>query len=245
MNCLSPITLREPIRHVPCGKCVACLQNKRNEWFVRLNEELKISQSAHFVTLTYAEDPISLSKRDLQLFFKRLRKLNINSKIRYYAVGEYGGNFGRPHYHVILFNLTDIRYVQDSWHLGFTHIGEVTPASINYTVAYVVESKLIPMRNPDIVPPFSLMSQGLGKNYLGDNVKRYHKKNLADYYTMEGGGKVRLPRYYRDKIFNVTERELLNVDKANLVRDEMSPLQKVEVTNKRVQQIKKLKKKNE
>ncbi len=47
-----------------------------------------------------------LRKRDLQLFFKRLRK-NLSrfsdAKIRYFAMGEYGPVHFRPHYHFLLF----------------------------------------------------------------------------------------------------------------------------------------------
>jgi hypothetical protein len=42
-------------------------------------------------------------KRDLQLFFKRLRKAYPDVKLRYFACGKYGEQFARPHYHVILF----------------------------------------------------------------------------------------------------------------------------------------------
>lgn len=61
---------------------------------------------SYFITLTYSEKNIpenmSLEKSHLQKFFKRLRK-QLTSKVRYFAVGEYGTKKGRPHYHVILF----------------------------------------------------------------------------------------------------------------------------------------------
>lgn len=53
-----------------------------------------------FVTLTYADDP-RLSKRDLQLFFKRLRKAG--REFRYFAVGELGRYTRRAHAHVLFF----------------------------------------------------------------------------------------------------------------------------------------------
>jgi len=101
---------------IPCGKCPTCRARRVSEWSFRLMQELKTSTSAHFITLKYNDTniPISkngyhtLSKKDLQLFFKRLRKHNdkrVKAKpIRYFAAGEYGGKIGRPHYHIILFN---------------------------------------------------------------------------------------------------------------------------------------------
>lgn len=75
---------------------MACLQKRRNEWAFRLKQELKIAESAYFVTLTYDDEnlplynlrtksffpkkyipaepfTVSLKKMDVQLFLKRLR----------------------------------------------------------------------------------------------------------------------------------------------------------------------------
>ena len=60
-----------------------------------------------FLTLTYDEANLprhgQLLKRDLQLFFKRLRKLM--GPFRYVACGEYGDLRRRPHFHVALFGV--------------------------------------------------------------------------------------------------------------------------------------------
>ena len=113
-------------RLVPCGRCPKCRARIVSGWSVRLLQELKVSKSAKFITLTYADEnlPISrngyrsLYRRDLQLFFKRLRQLNKRAAnrnhIKYFAVGEYGGKIGRPHYHVILFN-SRIECIQKAW----------------------------------------------------------------------------------------------------------------------------------
>ena len=59
-----------------------------------------------YITLTYNDDHLpangSLQPRDLQLFWKRLRKARTPG-IRYYACGEYGDQTARPHYHAIIF----------------------------------------------------------------------------------------------------------------------------------------------
>jgi len=101
----------------PCGNCLSCLQKKRATWSFRLLQEMYVSESAYFLTLTYDNENVPrnesgipiLNKRDLQLFKKRLRKFNkkyTKVSVRYYSVGEYGTRSYRPHYHSIIFNVT-------------------------------------------------------------------------------------------------------------------------------------------
>lgn len=57
--------------------------------------------------VTYQDNQIAvLVNRHLQLFIKRFRKYvskHYNEKVRYYAVGEYGVQSLRPHWHIIFF----------------------------------------------------------------------------------------------------------------------------------------------
>jgi len=112
---------------IPCNKCPTCKARRVSAWSFRIMQELKRSTSAYFITLKYNDTnlPIThngyhtLSRRDLQLFFKRLRKQrtkkeNRQNPIRYFAAGEYGGKIGRPHYHVILFNATPPQ-IAEAW----------------------------------------------------------------------------------------------------------------------------------
>ena len=169
---------------------------------------------------------MSLNKSDLQKFFKRLRKLS-SSRIRYYACGEYGGKGWRPHYHIILFN-SDAEHVARAWSLdgkplGDVHYGTVTEASVGYTLKYITKAPRIPVHiNDDREREFSLMSKGLGSNYLTDRMVDYHLGigapdqqeaiNQRMNCTIAGGKKIAMPRYYKDKIYNKLQRSTAGVE---------------------------------
>ena len=135
---------------VPCGKCVECLKRRANHWTFRLSQELKQATTACFLTLTYDEVPLSqnglptLRKTDFQKFMKRLRKRS-KCSLKYYACGEYGTRTQRPHYHVILFNLSRTIFETDMigriWSHGFVDVGKVEMASIAYVTGYVMKGK--------------------------------------------------------------------------------------------------------
>lgn len=188
---------------VPCGKCMACLSNKRTDWSFRLEQELKRSSSAAFITLTYHSKYVpdsGVNKKHFQLFMKRLRKKS-GDRLRYYAVGEYGTKNNRPHYHAIIFNFQgNERFLSSIWPFGIVHIGKVTQASIMYTTKYVIQASS--HKEESLNKPFALMSRrfGLGLWYLTDAMAKWHRENAAN-YTMIYGKKGRLARYYKEKLW--------------------------------------------
>jgi len=226
MACDTPFFVTIPGRltavPVPCGKCPPCKLRRVNSWVFRLLQEEKVSEHAHFITLTYDTDnvPISrnhfmtLAKRDIQLFFKRLRKRG--HVFRYYAVGEYGSTYKRPHYHIIMFGLSDVRDyngqlrssdLDASWTQGATHIGQVSANSIAYTCKYVNKPVTVPAhKRDDRQPEFSLMSKGLGKNYLSPAIIQFHTEDLTRNYVVVDGHKRALPKYYRNKLLDEEQR---------------------------------------
>lgn len=167
-----------------------------------------------------------LNKRDLQLFMKRLRKQNekdisdyqkikpvnptlLNTlKIRYYAVGEYGSQTKRPHYHLILFNVNPktITEIKNIWGKGMVDIGEVNDRSITYITKYVINYRNIYYGQRQ--KPFSTMSKqpGIGHNYLLDNSK-WHTDNKYFHAINSSGTKIGLPDYYKNKLFSKIEKE--------------------------------------
>lgn len=153
---------------------------------------------------------MTLRKRDFQLFMKRLRKLCPDAKLKYYAVGEYGTQNNRPHYHAIIFNCKNPDHYNESWGLGQIHVGQVTGDSIAYTMKYIDKPGVRRLHaRDDRELEFPLMSKGLGANYLSPEIIHYHKSDLSRMYvTKEGGHRVALPRYYRQKIYTDTDLKL-------------------------------------
>lgn len=163
-----------------------------------------------------------LDKRDLQLFMKKLRKehdklvqkyLQIHNEIastkllRYYAVGEYGTETKRPHYHLLLFNLNPatLLEIKRIWGKGHIDVGHVTPKSITYVTKYVITARNHYYGTRQ--KPFATMSKqpGIGNNYLDDN-KEWHTKNKYFHVINQNGAKQALPDYYKQKIF--TKRQI-------------------------------------
>ena len=209
---------------LPCGKCPPCKKRRTSGWSFRLVKEGERSISALFITLTYDTEYVPITKngfmnldlQDIQKFFKRLRK-RTHEKIKYYAVGEYGSQKKRPHYHIILFNANK-EHIIDSWTInnkpiGSCHIGNVSSASIGYTLKYMCKESKIPMhQNDDRKKEFAVMSKGLGKNYMTNAMIKWHKNDLLNrmYVPIEDGKKIAMPRYFKDKIYTELEKDKIN-----------------------------------
>lgn len=141
--CLRPQFLKTKI--IPCGKCVECKKKRMNDWFVRIFEEKRNFNKSCFLTLTYNELNLpsnhSLSKRDCQLFLKRLRYFLKDRKIKYFLSGEYGGLNGRPHYHAIVLGVdfSDRETIVKAWNQGWVEIKPVSAKNIRYVAKYCVK----------------------------------------------------------------------------------------------------------
>lgn len=224
--CISPILIQNKFNDlgtgrftpVPCSKCPECKKAKFNSWLFRISKEQQRSENPLFITLTYADEHLpmvgayvpTLVKRDLQLFFKKLRKAHSKtstSKLKYYAVGEYGSKTARPHYHLILFNLLDSNLVNPAWGMGFDYTKPVEGGAITYVLKYIQKPSEWDKR--DIRQrEFSLMSKGIGTNYLTDNMVQYHHRDVANcFVTLPGNIKLPMPKYFKEKIYSEEMRK--------------------------------------
>lgn len=196
----------------PCGKCPICVKSKIKDWMFRIEKEMEISTRPLFLTLTYDENNVPLSnnglktlrKRDIQLFMKRLRKEYekfSTKKIRYYAVGEYGTKTKRPHYHCIMFNMERPELINKAWGHGFTYSPNVNQGGIGYVLKYI--SKPRDKWMDDRQREFSLMSKGIGQNYITEATRAYHNHSVRNsFITLRGGVKIRMPKYIKEKIYD-------------------------------------------
>lgn len=207
MECVNPRYLAKRDLIVPCGSCAFCLATRRSDWSSRMHYERKLHIASSFVTLTYADCHLTfrsgvsqLVKRDLQLWFKKVRKAGY--KFRYYAVAEYGSHTFRPHYHVLLFGYVPEDVIRKSWDKGIVHIGKVSQSSVGYCLKYIVNSRYRGYRNGRVAP-WAVMSRkpGIGANYLTPEMVAWHRSDRKNYMIVDGQ-KVHLPRYYKSKIFS-------------------------------------------
>lgn len=206
---------------VRCGKCEGCLKSKINDWAFRLEQEAKRSLHVHFVTLTYSPAYVpltetllhTLKKTDVQKFIKRLRKRH--EKLKYFAVGEYGSRSHRPHYHLIIYNVSDETDIHSAWsinkeEIGGVHIGNtISDGAIPYTLKYMYKKSQIPQfKEDDRLHEFRLMSKKLGSNYLTSSAIQWHLNDLKNrqYVTTKNGIKVALPRYFREQLIELSGR---------------------------------------
>lgn len=227
-----------------CGNCLGCRLMYAKQWADRCLMESQYHDETWFVTLTYDEDHITrvpsvnadgeyteagtLVKRDLQLFWKRLRKEceKNDTKIRYYACGEYGDKTFRPHYHAIIFGLhiPDLElyerrkggdysrsFLLDKiWGNGNVIIAKASAETMCYTARYVVKKQKgadgYIYRELGVEPPFTTCSRrpGIARQWYDDRGKDFLDQSVIHLSTPSGRKAVTAPRYF----LNLLEDEL-------------------------------------
>ncbi len=206
---------------VPCGRCIGCRLERARQWAVRLMHESSMHDECCFITLTYSPEFYpetgSLCVESCQLFLKRLRQRVLPARIRFFLCGEYGDEFGRAHYHAIIFgygfpdkmsigckkDYEEFRsdLLDKTWGLGFCSIGSVTFDSACYVAKYAVKKvygKKAAAHYEGRRPEFLLMSRrpGIGRSWID--------KFESDVYPSDevivNGRQCRPPRFY-DEVF--------------------------------------------
>lgn len=250
MGCLAPIPAvrngREiklhPARHtpgepltIPCGRCINCTARERRGWALRGRLEAAEWEHVTFATLTLDSDSYgpNLQLRHLQLFMKRLRrqldglhdKHGLKRKLKYFACGEYGETYGRPHYHAILYGVHhehDAELVDWCWNgtetSGIAQTLRADIGGIHYVTGYQLKKLNEPehayeygiwerldrktgeisygrTKNYWLKPPFRVMSK---RPAIGATVAAKHAARFKHYAVLDGA-KIAAPRYFKRK----------------------------------------------
>ena len=153
MKCINPSIIEG--NWIRCGDCGGCRVSKMQEWMIRIEAEAKQAKSVFFTTTTYEESRMTkvniytgeicptgtLNPEHHVAFMKSLRYYQneiSETKIRFFHVAEYGGNYGRPHGHYIFFNLEPSLnpILSQIWKHGHVFSQPISGGAINYVSAF-------------------------------------------------------------------------------------------------------------
>lgn len=224
---------------------------------MRCVHEASLHADNIFITLTYDNEHLpehgSLRYRDYQLFMKRLlvhteRHTNRPVGVRFYMCGEYGENFGRPHYHAIMFNydledkklwkmerdnpLYTSQILTDLWGHGHTSVGSVTFQSAAYVARYLMKKvtgdaadahyNTIDPDTGEVLrerrPEFTNMSRRPGIG--GKWFDRYMDDVFPDDFVVLNGKKVSPPRFYTSRYELLYPDEVAQIKRVRRKRSE-------------------------
>lgn len=152
MPCIKPIYVESARSAVACGQCQPCRIRRKREWTARMLLESIAHRDVCFVTLTYRDEDLptkpgldgapvaTLLPGHLERWVRKLRRRG--HAFRYFAVGEYGDQSWRPHYHAIMFGLDAAKFLpvfERTWERGFVSASHANGMRMAYTAGYAVK----------------------------------------------------------------------------------------------------------
>lgn len=232
---------------IPCGQCVGCRLERSRQWAVRCIHEASLYSENCFLTLTLSDAFLpaggSLDKSLFQKFMKRLRKQFSGRRIRFFHCGEYGEQYGRPHYHACLFGFDFPDKVpwmerkgfqvwrspilEQLWPFGRCEIGSVTFESAAYVARYIMKKVTGPSAKAyygELAPEYVTMSRrpGIGQPWLD--------KYMSEVYPADSvvirGKLMKPPRFYDGKyelLFGPESLELARERRRKRRREDETP----------------------
>ena len=258
---------RHSQRQISCGQCWGCQLEYSRMWATRCMHEAQMhpDHTNHFLTLTLNDENLpdnnSLHKPHLINFWKRLRKEGY--KFKYYACGEYGDEYHRPHYHAIIFglvipdkkhhsnrngnNLYTSKTIEGLWTHGHVTIGNVTFESCAYVSRYInkrqakkighFEYEIIDSQTGEILdhlePEYSAMSKGIGESYYDKYKSDMYQPGTDGTCIIRGDIKTKTPLYYDNK-FKAEKKNKKRVEQIQKRRQDKAKLLKPENTRERL-----------
>jgi len=247
-----------PSIKIPCGQCTGCRISRSSDWATRLMHESKFHLVSSFLTLTldpehYPPDG-SLDKKLPRYFMRRLRKhykaLYPELKIRYFAVGEYGDQTQRAHYHMILFG---VAFLEDRrphstnkqgdqlftsptldklWGKGRCLIGNVSAQSCGYVAQYAFKKvngnraeahyQAVNTQTGEIITRQKEFAGMSNHPGIGfDFYDQYHKQMFVRDSVIVKGQQRPVPKYYDRKLKQDAPEWLEQIKAARMAKAEL------------------------
>lgn len=218
--CMIPLWDYEQNVPRACGECSQCCKKRYFDWMLRghLHHCMHGEKPAYFITFTYDEDnnPTVVNKEVAKSLKKRFA-YHVGFGCKMILGGEYGEQSalpfepltGRPHYHLCAWiedgcefnyncgeNNTDAYNPPDLvWPYGKIDVRPLTRERVAYTVGYELKNGKYTRRERNgpngLILPFTLISQGIGKEYA----KAFGKRDMELGYTPLRGYKKPVSRY--------------------------------------------------
>lgn len=210
---------------IPCGKCIGCRLDNAGQWATRVMLEYLEHTDNYFITFTLEDEYLkygeavdketgqitkalqpTIVKDDFKELNKALRdyyKYHFNhTGIRFFGCQEYGSKNGRPHLHIIYFNLPipDLKFegtrtkggetynlysseiISKIWGKGIVEIQDVTWTNASYVARYTTKKVYETTTAEEyflngLEPERINMSRkpGIGMNYYNT-----HKRKILD-----------------------------------------------------------------
>lgn len=227
---------------IPCGKCETCLIDRRYSRALRIMLEAESwPGKSYFVTLTFDNENLGhpdLDHNEWSQFIKNFRqefcqakycdvsiprhwkrfgkvRSETFKKIKQVMCGEYGDEFGRKHFHGIIFNhyFDDLREtgfyskkgnpirtsdaLREVWKKGNVHVEEVNMDLALYVSAYITDQQDdFDVNDGHGKKQYGLFGHGIGAAWL----RQYWRSVLSAGCVKTMDGDYVTPRYFLKKI---------------------------------------------
>ncbi len=243
------------LAEISCNQCIGCKIQRSKDWGLRCAHEITLHEQNSYITLTYAPEHLPenghLKMTDLQNFWKKYRKhlqrKNL-PKLRYYACGEYGDEYERPHYHAIIFGhefedrehkftfkgnpAYTSKTLDKLWGKGQCIIMAANISTATYVAKYITKKQTgekarehythVDTSTGELtVRPSEFTAMSLKPGIGGKWLEKFYTTELYKGFLTHEGTKYRIPKYYMDqlKIHDPSLHETISYLKANHAQD--------------------------
>ena len=234
---------------VPCGHCLECRQQKRNEWQTRIAFELSSLYSrggrAVFLTFTYSDLHLPSVELDFGFYGKEsiscfrhsdvlsfLNRLKVEAhktfgpnSYKYFFTSEYGTSTKRPHYHAIFFlqPFVDwnkfVEICRSKWSYGF-----MFPKFDKYRNTYVDNDSQPLSGGKPCISSLGGCAKYVSK-YVTKDLSFYELPSVSQYLSVKGHKdliKTCLPKHWQSNCLGWSAIDAINLFDDNDVKQALS-----------------------